>query len=435
MLVHRDHEEVERLRGRVLGPLVAVGNGRDLPDSREVRVRAARRLLPDDPAEQTRLVLPRVPRAREHAAVLGPDDLRVDECPVLGPHRFEHRLAARGVPAIPRGIRRDRLGDCRADEAVIQRRVLDRVVPRHAIGVAPVLVGLALAGVIRAVVTDKIRRIRAEEDGALAVHQTLDLRLVGRVTAQEAVLQARVAAQRDQVAGLGDRGALARHAHCRFDIERLVARWVEIQPRRGNQAIDLAHVEAGEHDIEVGRRRELIEQRSELPLVPVARDLVERDVEGLLAFQRQVDDADIDVLHAAGEENLEALVAADEGAGAPVPDQGLYESELVNRACELLIVGVARLEVDAWVVRGGVDPASGDRLQSQCAHACWRGKSADLSGGLWWRCGRLLLWGFKGWGRCSAAQWGNGVAPSPGALAHGITSIDGVWDDVARTNA
>ncbi len=224
------------------------------------------------------------------------------------------------MPAIPRGVRRDRFGDGGTDEALVECGVLDRVIPCHAVGVAPILVGLALAGMVRAVVTNQVRRIRAEQDGALAVHEATHLRVIGRVAAHEAVLQARVAPERDQVAGLRDGRALARQPHRLLDVERLVARRVEVQPRGRDQAVDLAHVEAGEQDVEIRRRGELVEKGAELPLVPVAGDLVQRDVEGFLALERQIDDADIDFLHAAGEEDLEALVAAHEVAGAAIED-------------------------------------------------------------------------------------------------------------------
>jgi hypothetical protein len=87
------------------------------------------------------------------------------------------------------------------------------------------------------------------------------------------------------------------------------------------EALDLGPLEACECDVEIGRLGEFIQQFGQLPLVPFALNLVERDVESLLLFEREVDDADLHLRGAGPDQHLQALVAADEVAGAPVPDQ------------------------------------------------------------------------------------------------------------------
>ena len=86
------------------------------------------------------------------------------------------------------------------------------------------------------------------------------------------------------------------------------------------------------------------------------------DVERLLLGEGKVDNTDLDLLDALGQEDFEPLVAADQMAGPFVPDQGLDETELVDTADELLILPVIRLEILAGIVRGRIDPADSDRF-------------------------------------------------------------------------
>ncbi len=55
----------------------------------------------------------------------------------------------------------------------------------------------------------------------------------------------------------------------------------------GDQGLDVGRVEAGELDVEVRDPGQLIQQLGQLVLVPVAADLVEGDVEGLLTVVGQ----------------------------------------------------------------------------------------------------------------------------------------------------
>ena len=81
-------------------------------------------------------MLPEVVRPGQDPAVLHPDDLLVDEGAGLFPAGLQHRLAARGVPAVPGGVLGDRLGDGGGDEAVVELGALRAVVPGRAVGLA-----------------------------------------------------------------------------------------------------------------------------------------------------------------------------------------------------------------------------------------------------------------------------------------------------------
>jgi hypothetical protein len=80
------------------------------------------------------------------------------------------------------------------------------------------------------------------------------------------------------------------------------------------------------------------------------------------SFSGELDHADLHLLGATGQEDLEALVPTDEVARRLVPHQGLDAAELLHAPRELLVLAVGGLEVLAGVVRGGVDAAGVDRL-------------------------------------------------------------------------
>ncbi len=218
---------------------------------------------------------------------------------------------------------------------------------------------------IRAVVADQVGRVGGEERGTLAVHESLDALGVGAVGAEQAVARAHVCPERDQIARLRDRLGVRGREGIGIKAVR-----VSQEPFRGRQELvderaGLGDIEAGQSELEVWRFEQVVEQRGQGRLVPAARDLVEREVEGLLFILRQVDDADIDLGCAAGLEDGQTLVAADEVAGALVPDQRLDAAELVHGAGEAFVVGVAGLEGDAWVVRGGVEGVDQDAADSE----------------------------------------------------------------------
>ena len=96
------------------------------------------------------------------------------------------------------------------------------------------------------------------------------------------------------------------------------------------QVGDLGGIEPRQADVKVRDLRQPREEVGQLPLVPVAADFVEGDVECLLTLQREVDDRNIDAAYSSRRQNLESLVAADQVARAAVPDQRLDEAELIH---------------------------------------------------------------------------------------------------------
>ena len=177
-------EAVERLRRRMVRALLAA-QARDHPGRGQHLVGDLRRTVRAAPAHEAGLVLPEVVRPGEDPAVLHPDDLLVHEGAGLLPAGLQHRLAARGVPAVPGGILGDRLGDGRGDEAVVELGALAAVVPGHAVARRPVLVA---GRMVRAVVVDEVRRIGREQHRPLAVHQPAHVRGAGAVAAEQPVV-------------------------------------------------------------------------------------------------------------------------------------------------------------------------------------------------------------------------------------------------------
>ncbi|KNX39877.1 hypothetical protein ROTO_35770 [Roseovarius tolerans] len=149
-------------------------------------------------------MLPEVMRPGENPAVLHPDDLLVDEGAGFLPAGLQHRLPARGVPAVPGGVLGDRLGDGGRYEPVVEFGPLAAVVPSDAVGLAPVLVPRR---VVRSVVVDEIRRVGRKQHRALAVHQTADIFVVRAVPAEQPMIaeDPQVACPRGRIARwLGD---------------------------------------------------------------------------------------------------------------------------------------------------------------------------------------------------------------------------------------
>ena len=96
MLAHRDAEGVERLRRRMVGPVV-LGEARQRPCRGQRFVGHLRRAVRAAPAHEAGLVFPEVMRPGENPAVLHPDDLLMHEGARPSPSR---------PPASPGGARR-----------------------------------------------------------------------------------------------------------------------------------------------------------------------------------------------------------------------------------------------------------------------------------------------------------------------------------------
>jgi len=139
-----------------------------------------------------------VQRPRE--PVLHPNDLLMHKGPGLFPAGFQHRLTARGVPAIPGGIFGDGFRQGGRDESVVKLGPLRTVVRGRAVGRRPILVP---GWMVRAVVVDEIRRVGRKQDRPFTIHQAAHVGRAGAVTAQQAVI-----AEDPEISG--PRGRIAR---------------------------------------------------------------------------------------------------------------------------------------------------------------------------------------------------------------------------------
>ena len=77
-------------------------------------------------------------------------------------------------------------------------------------------------------------------------------------------------------------------------------------------------------------------------MVPLTIDLVERNVQGLLAGLVQLDDNAVHVLVAERFERGDALVASDDAAGGLIPDDRFDVTELVEGAFEFVELRIPR---------------------------------------------------------------------------------------------
>jgi hypothetical protein len=201
---------------------------------------------------------------------------------------------------------------------------------------------------VRAVVVHEVGRIGGEQDRPVAIHEPLDVRSTGGIAAQQPVRERRVGAEDDEISRLCDRWPTTRHGQRRLHVELLLGTIVAQQ--LADQVAGLADGEPRQREIEVGGPHDLVEQLGKLPVVPPALDLVEREVERLLALDREIDDGDLDLGEARVDERPQPLMAAHERARATVPDQRLDEAELIEALAEGLVLGIPRTEVRARVV-------------------------------------------------------------------------------------
>ena len=131
------------------------------------------------------------------------------------------------------------------------------------------------------------------------------------------------------------------------------------------QGLDLRRIEAGEARVKIGIL-DILEQIGQQVFIPCAGDLVERDVQRL--FIRRVLDVHHNAVHlgrAFSLQHLEALVTADDVARHLIPDDGIDVPEVVQAALDLLIRGIARLQVFPGVVFRRLQPVNGHGLHVQ----------------------------------------------------------------------
>ena len=125
-----------------------------------------------------------------------------------------------------------------------------------------------------------------------------------------------------------------------------------------NHRLDFVIVEAGELGIKVSRVQ-VCDEQGQLGFIPVAADLVQRDVQGLFAGLVQFDDHAVNIGVAQVSEYFQALVAADDVAGGVVVDHRLDIAELGQRPLEFLVVRIPGLQVLTRVVVGGLELTDG----------------------------------------------------------------------------
>jgi len=157
---------------------------------------------------------------------------------------------------------------------------------------------------------------------------------------------------RPDITPLDERGSLQGGGQ----IEVVILHLVLIQG--ADELGNLIVVEPSQLSVEI-TRVQVGDEQGELVLVPVATDLVERDVQGFFAGLVQLDDHAVDSGFTQVFEDFEALVAADDMAGGLVPDDRFDVSELRQRPLELFVVGVAGPEVFARVVVGWREVSDG----------------------------------------------------------------------------
>ena len=267
----------------------------------------------------------------------------MDEGAGLLPAGLEHRLPARGVPAVPRGILGDRLGHGGADKSVVELRALRTVVPGHAIGLRPVLVA---GRVVAAVVVDQIRRVGREQHRPLAVHQPADIVMARAVAAQQAVVaeKPQIASPRGRVARrLGDHDRRGGSLICIFG--------------PGQQPIQFPILEAHDAEIDPGVLQ-IAELQCQQRLVPagIQRDAVVSQHQGPTLGVREPRQRDRrHGLHPKQPGGQHAPVAGDQRAVLGNEDR-VHEAELADRAGDL---GDLRLAVGARIAGVGHQAVEG----------------------------------------------------------------------------
>lgn len=194
---------------------------------------------------------------------------------------------------------------------------------------------------------DVVGRVGEHQVRALAVHEHRDIVCVGGVPADEPV-----PADGPDVPALDEGGGLERFR----EVEAVVGDLVIVEG--ANHLGDFVIVEAGELGIIIGRVQ-VGDEQGQLGLVLVAADLVQCDVQGLLAGLVEFDNHAVNNGVAKISEDFEALVAADDVAGGVVVDHRLDIAELGEAALEFFVVRIPGLEVLTRVVVGGLELTDG----------------------------------------------------------------------------
>jgi hypothetical protein len=153
-----------------------------------------------------------------------------------------------------------------------------------------------------------------------AGHQALPRRCIGGIAAQQAMRP-----QLPYLTSLYPRGAggLLRLKHRGFGVESLLFLRSLGALQLRQQLIHFVGIEAGQRLVQVGQGSQFLQKFAQLRQVPVAVDLVERDVERLSLVLIKVDEHHRHLSHAECLRGLEPLMPADHGVIGPPHDQRL----------------------------------------------------------------------------------------------------------------
>ncbi|CAB0562267.1 hypothetical protein CIP107532_01810 [Corynebacterium diphtheriae] len=325
-------QQVQRLARRVVGVLSRLG---EVPDRGLFPVSEPLVLGSLLPPVEDRFVLPLVRRASQHEGVFDPDAAAGELEPGIDERFAEVQPFGVGVEHISRPtlVENARHVGERGEQELVEGVGLHRVVfDREPVG--------GLEGHV-------VGRVGEHQVRACAVHEHPDIVCVGSVPADQPV-----PADGPDVPALDEGGGLESGG----EIEAVIGDLVIVEGT--NHRLDFVIVEAGELGIKVGRVQ-VGDEQGQLGFIPVAADLVQCDVERLLAGLVQFDDHAVNISVAQVGEYFQALVAADDVTGGVVVDHRLDIAELGQRPLEFFVVRIPGLQVLTRVVVGGLELTDG----------------------------------------------------------------------------
>ena len=177
----------------------------------------------------------------------------------------------------------------------------------------------------------------------LAIHQCGDVVGVGGVAAVDAV-----PAHRPQISGFHERSLFEGGSQ----VEVVVFHLALIKGT--DELLNLGVIKPGQLRVEISSIK-VSDEQGEFGFIPIARDFIERNVEGFFSGFVEFDDDAVDLGVSEGGQYFESLMAADDMSGGLVPDDGFDVAKLAQGAFELFELRVTRLEVFTRVIRGGLE--------------------------------------------------------------------------------
>ena len=293
-------------------------------------------------------MLPLVILAAHDEGVLLPDDALRELEPCSQERLAEQVSGAFGMEHVDRcALTHVVFGrDVEVPEEVVEALVVHVVVEDVALYAVGLLREVVVQELGFVAVVDVVGRVRYDQICLCSVHQFVHVLLLRAVAAQQTMVAEDVYVT---PAGSG----LVYGLVCGLCVE-VVLLWL------GREV--LVHVKAEGSHVEADA--EFLQQVLDLCLVPQADGLVQRHVRGLLGLLVHVDHDDVQLLMSLLDEDLVALVSSDDVAGALVPDDRVYVSELLDAALDVLVLRISGLQVNPGVVGCGVHPVDADSLSS-----------------------------------------------------------------------